>query len=973
MSRRFSRSGLLALVVALSLLSGLRPPAARAGDPTLRWRTLKTKHFEITFALRDLVAARRAAAVCEEAHRLISPFMRHQPRGRVRVLLTDYTDGANGSASVIPRNVMHLFLSAPDGLSTLNDYDDWFVGLIFHEYTHILHLDSIGGISKLINWIFGKTAAPNNVQPSWWIEGMAIFSESRFTAGGRNRNSLYDMYLRMAVLENNTQSIGQISSAPIRFPHGSTPYLYGARFLKYLAGRFGEQQLPRISLDYGSEWIPFGFNKVARRHLRNKGYVKLYQEWMADLRRRFQLQARAVKRRGVREGTRITFSGDYTYWPRFHPSGQWLLYADDDGKSDNAWKRMDLGQTRSRPLIRLEGGGDGSFDPNGRSLVYYQWETDRAVYSFTDLFEYNLDTGRRRRLTRAMRMREPDVSPDGRRLAAVMNRAGTTHLVLLPRRGLRRGQAPKILVRSRRYDQVATPRWSPDGRTIAYSAWERGGKRDLFLVDVATGRRRRLTNDRAQDISPAWSPDGRTLYFSSDRTGIYNVYALDVKSGVLRQVTNVVHGALMPAVSPDGKTLVYVGFTSRGYDLYRLPLEPKRFLPALPYLYDRPPPRRVPDRVPDYRVVRYQPYQSLYPESWWLQAGFTQGDEFLGLVLEGNDMAENHWWNLSASYNFSYKSVSANASYSYQRLWAALSASLSYSRGPRGGLTIDGHPEQFTEQNLLASASVSLPILRSNRFGAATLRFTYRYQRFNSVDEPAAPPDPDTQLLSRPEEGQLSGVALGISYGRVYGYRYSVSPERGRVLGVYLSYYDPHLGSDYQVLNVSWSWTEYLHMPWLAHHVLALRLAGGISRGTLYRRGVYTVGGLPGQDLLQALIDVAPVGGAYLRGYPSVAMWGDQYHLLNVEYRLPITWINWAPWTLPIYFRRLSAAVFTDVGAAFFGTMQRDDVKVGLGAELLLEVVVGYYEPLTFRLGYAYGFMEPGGHSTYFLFGVPFG
>jgi len=86
------------------------------------------------------------------------------------------------------------------------------------------------------------------------------------------------------------------------------------------------------------------------------------------------------------------------------------------------------------------------------------------------------------------------------------------------------------------------------------------------------------------------------------------------------------------------------------------------------------------------------------------------------------------------------------------------------------------------------------------------------------------------------------------------------------------------------------------------------------------------VGGLPQQDLIQALLALAPVGGAYLRGYPAAALWGDQYHLLNAEYRFPVTWIDWAPWTLPVYLRRLSGAVFVDTGAAFFGKGAWKDV-----------------------------------------------
>ncbi|MDX9999716.1 MAG: hypothetical protein RBU30_00325 [Polyangia bacterium] len=976
--RHWRRKGpLAAFILSLACALAAAHGDARAGDPRIKWRTLKTPHFEITFDLQHLEIARRTATVCEGVHRLLSPFMRHRPRGRVRVLLTDYTDGANGWAMVIPRNVVNVFLSAPDSLSTLNDYDDWLVGLILHEYTHILHLDTIGGISRLINWIFGKTASPNHLQPSWWLEGFAIFNESRFSSGGRNRNSLYDMYLRMAVLEGKEQSVGEISSAPVRFPHGSTPYLYGARFFKYLADRFGADRMVRISHDYGDEWIPYGFNKVAARHLEGKGYVELYKDWIAHLRKTYGMQKRAVERRGLREGTRLTFSGDYTDWPRFHPTEGWLLFADDDGKSDYAWKRLPAtrGKLAGKPrkLLRLEGGGSPSFDADGAKFVYHQYEVHRAVYDFCDLFEYDLRAKRRRRLTEGRRLREPDVSPDGRSIVAVQNGPGASHLVLVPRRGLGRQDAPRVLVRSKPHEQVATPRFSPDGSHLAYIGWHRGGRRDLYLLEVATGRTRRLTSDRAQEVTPEFSPDGAWIYFSSDRTGIYNIYALHLATGSLKQVTNVLGGALYPAVSQDGRRLAYVGFTHRGHDLYVMELDPTRFLPALPYLEDRNPPRTMDAKPSEAKVSRYNPLASLYPESWWMTASLTPGGESVTLLLSGSDLAEQHYWDLSTSYYVPSQGFFFGASYGYSGLWPSLGLSASYSQSPRGGLKLDGRPETFVEENLRMDASVSLPVLRSRRFGSASLRFTYRLQRFAPAQATESPPDPGASLTSAPERGLLSGATMAISYSRIFGYRYSVSPERGRSLSLSMGYYDPALGSDYRILSASWSWTEYLPMPWLANHVLAIRLAGGFSRGNLQRRGFYSVGGLPYQDLLQAIIDAAPIGGAYLRGYPAGAQWGDQYYLLNIEYRLPLVWLNWAPWTLPLYFRRLSAAVFADLGTAFFGDFDRETIRVGVGAELLLDLVIGHYQWMTLRFGYAYGLEEPGGHQYYFLFGVPFG
>ena len=56
--------------------------------------------------------------------------------------------------------------------------------------------------------------------------------------------------------------------------------------------------------------------------------------------------------------------------------------------------------------------------------------------------------------------------------------------------------------------EIFNPAWSPDGRTIAFSALK-GGVLDLYVWNLATGARRQLTDDPYADLDPEWSPDGR--------------------------------------------------------------------------------------------------------------------------------------------------------------------------------------------------------------------------------------------------------------------------------------------------------------------------------------------------------------------------------------------------------------------------------------------------------------------------------
>ena len=66
---------------------------------------------------------------------------------------------------------------------------------------------------------------------------------------------------------------------------------------------------------------------------------------------------------------------------------------------------------------------------------------------------------------------------------------------------------------------------SPDGRRIAVERAEPGTQnRDIWLVDVASGAMTRLTSDPGFDAFPIWSPDGRRIIFTSNRSGVYDLY-----------------------------------------------------------------------------------------------------------------------------------------------------------------------------------------------------------------------------------------------------------------------------------------------------------------------------------------------------------------------------------------------------------------------------------------------------------------
>jgi TolB protein len=77
--------------------------------------------------------------------------------------------------------------------------------------------------------------------------------------------------------------------------------------------------------------------------------------------------------------------------------------------------------------------------------------------------------------------------------------------------------------------------WSPDGTRVAFAS-TRTGNWELYLVEIATGQERRLTDHAAADYAPTWSPDGKQIAFLSDRGGAWAVYILDVRSGQVEKL-----------------------------------------------------------------------------------------------------------------------------------------------------------------------------------------------------------------------------------------------------------------------------------------------------------------------------------------------------------------------------------------------------------------------------------------------------
>jgi hypothetical protein len=329
---------LRALVMALLLSS-----TARADDPNKHWRQLDTQHFHIVYytlpgGKGEEQVAQRLAVIAEEQHAALVKVLGTglTRKRKTWVIITDDTDEYNGLATVNPYPYIRLYATTPDDRADHNDWDDWLRDLFMHEYTHILHLSTIGGfcaplVNALLGWGLGIIVAPNQLQPRFIIEGLAVFEESMHSTGGRLRNSIWNMYLRMQSLEGKFMTLDQFSNSPIQFPDVNAAYLYGSALTKYVADTYGEDVLRRTYADYGSVCLPGGINRSLKRVI-GKTWVDVYGEFRADWQRKTIAQRDALAARGLtptRELLAARQSGDLR--PAFLPDGKEVLFVEDDG------------------------------------------------------------------------------------------------------------------------------------------------------------------------------------------------------------------------------------------------------------------------------------------------------------------------------------------------------------------------------------------------------------------------------------------------------------------------------------------------------------------------------------------------------------------------------------------------------------------------------------------------------------------
>lgn len=962
---------LRAVRLALCALAAAALPAGRVHAqvaPDARWYTFDTPHFQVHFEAGLEELARRAAARAEEARAALGEVLVQAPRGRVHLVIADNLDYANGLANIFPRNRVILYAHAPVEEPSLAYAHDWLELVVSHELAHVHHLDYTSDFIHRLRGVFGRAPFlfPGTTVPQWTTEGLATYLESRLTGAGRVRGSYHEMVLRTAVLEDRFFSIDRATGRPTTWPAGNTAYVYGSMFEEYLSDRFGPERAAAFVREVGGRWVPF-FTDDAAREAYGVTFSRAWREWRDSLRVAYGAQADSLRAGGLTEPEMLTPEGRYTSWPRYSPDGSVIAFATSTGRDDPA-TRLIHGDGRIQHLARRTTMGPIAWRADGRGIVTSQREAVDPYRQYEDLYAVGRDGGQDR-LTRAARLTEPDVARDGRMVAVRIGGAWNA-LVLVDGEG----RIVRALAESTPDVNWANPRWSPDGSRVAVARWRTGGRYDVVVMDTAGAVVREVTADRALDMTPAWSPDGRFIVFSSDRTGIPNLFAYEVDSGRLMQVTSLLTGAFQPDVSPDGRWIAFAWYRADGFHVARIPFDPASWRPAPPLRAEVAAPGPDPAR---YRVTAggparpYSPWRTLPPTSW--SPTYTRSDALgtgIGIAVAGSDVVHRHGYAAQASVHGEGGRFDGLAAYTYAGLGRPVvgasvfqdwDVAIGAGRWAREDGTAIESALLERERSASLVATWTRPRFRSHWWLSTGVNL--RRRRFELAD-PGLAPD-----VAAPELAPDVGAVLTVGRSTVRAYELSVSQEEGWLGAVTVEgrRYTRALAPGEDVrgyVRVAGRAQAFRPLPWggFARHVVAGRLLAAADVGS--RSPGFSVGGLYGGGVAAPLSAGLGIGGEVdfpVRGYGEGTQLGDRALAGSLEYRFPIALVERGYRLVPLFLDRVWGTAFADGGAAWclddcptvLAPSREARPMVSVGAELGGDFTVFYFGGLQVMGGVA--------------------
>ena len=527
----------------------------------------------------------------------------YRPSGKVTVLLDDFADYGNAAATAVPRPFVKVDvapLSFAFETVVANERMNW---LMNHELVHVVAAAQAAGADRVFRGLFRGAVsavpaqpesilyfyltAPRAAAPRWYQEGLAVFVET-WMAGGQGRaQGAYDEMVFRSLVKDGARfydTLGLVSEGvKVDFQTEVNSYLYGTRFMSYLAQRYSPESVVKWgargsgSKAYYASQFANVFGLPLERAWRDwEAWERAFQQKNLDAIREYPVTPyRDLSRQALGSVSRA----------HYDPQAR-VLYAGLNYPgivSHLGAIPLDGGPVRRIADIkgpRIYTVTSLAWDAGSRTLFY---TADNNAYR--DLIAVDPLTGRRRTLLQDARIGELVFARSARALWGVRTMHGIATLVRLPH-----PYQDWTSVHAWPYGEVAYDiDVSPDGKLLSASVGDASGRQSLRVMSTEALLKGDATPLTSFDFGSAipsnfvFSPDGRYLFGSSYYTGVSNVFRFEIASHALEAVSNAETGFFRP-IPLSNEELIVFRFTGQGFVPARIEATPLQDVTPIQFL-----------------------------------------------------------------------------------------------------------------------------------------------------------------------------------------------------------------------------------------------------------------------------------------------------------------------------------------------------------------------------------------------------
>jgi hypothetical protein len=564
------------------LSAGLLLVMAATGSAQMKY--IATKDLTLVYFPVESYLVPHVASCFENAIQFDRELFQWTPSEKVVLFLHDFGDTGNAAASAVPINRVMIAIAPPPYVFEVvrgNERMNWVAN---HELIHVVTTDEAADRDRTYRRIFGGKVMPTSENPlsmiysyyttprlyapSWYKEGSAVFMETWRTGGFGRAMSAYDeMVFRTKAADDAEiyDLVGLASAATtLDFQVGVNAYLYGTRFMSYLALTYGPEKV--------IEWVERSKDSkpgyaAQFRSVFGEALPAVWSKWITWEGIFQEKNLERLRQNPITEYRKITDRalGSVSRAIVDRASDALFIAVDYPGQVSHILS-VNLKTRATKRLIEVKGPTlfavtSLAFDAPSRTLFYTTNNND-----WRDLRGININTGTSKTYIKMARIGNLAINPADRSLWGVRSYNGISTLVRIPPPYTEWHQVHSFDYGNDFYDLDI----SPDGQKLVGALTKPSGNQSLVVMSTAS----LLAGDASFEVlsdfensSPAnfvFSPDGRYLFGSSYYSGASNLYRVDLQTKDVSVITNADTGYFRPVPLSDGDVLAF-RYTGNGF------------------------------------------------------------------------------------------------------------------------------------------------------------------------------------------------------------------------------------------------------------------------------------------------------------------------------------------------------------------------------------------------------------------------